>query len=134
MISCKYSQWFELIWEEITGSLSGAEKEKLQCMLSEKKLLQFLKDSKVSGEDVFLFLKATPKQREQKKSWSSKPEKLLALKYFSLLYLKVGKEYFEVLQQTPENGGYRDVTAELCRVAIDFRMKGLPVIKFDDFS
>ena len=112
MISYNYCDFARKMYDEIYSSISHDEWTLLLNTSKGKSFSDLQTDNKISYKDVYDFLRATPKQRETRKSWKSSTAKLAVLKFLSLRFLKSAYLLLSTAGRLPEHGGYRQVVTD----------------------
>ncbi|MBK9333875.1 MAG: hypothetical protein IPM96_16070 [Ignavibacteria bacterium] len=127
MPSYKYIQWCQIIYEEITETLSNDEKTLMSNTLKSLTPSEYLEKEKSLRKDVWKFLKATPAQRKANKSWNETPGHSVLLKYFALKDLLMGYRLLKSLESLPQHGGYRELISHYSVEAAYLREAPVPV-------
>ncbi len=121
MFHDKYGQWFEVIASEIKTTLSDAEREKLEYIISSGELAKMTEVFGITREEILSYVLATPLQRDRKRKGYGGKEREFVLKVHSLYMLAMGKSLFDELQALPDGLSYRNFVSKLIGVALRFQ-------------
>lgn len=134
MISYKYASECYMFLEELFYSLSNEQKKELKKFLEswqEKEMTAWLNNN---FEEIQIFAKATPHQRDLKKKWNSSKIHKGLLTYFSFRSIEDAFNFLNLLTSFKTNLGYREQAVEAANMVtrikhhelIDFFASDLP--------